>query len=198
MGDVSDAGTRVERTVKHGTPTDSLCMELELVVWSMRSIVVDYRESLPNLLDGELVAQLASAVLVGEQASPPERLFQGHGCEPPNRNDVLGIIGSVFPYCVSVGGLQLKGPERAGLPIYDQFCVFGVHGCSLDDADADVALLRNVHEDAGSDRQALERLGVPLAAAGRDKAVGDRIGPGARLPDSKGYIPVAAVPRGLR
>jgi hypothetical protein len=67
------------------------------------------------------VAQLASAVLVGEQSGLADRGFAVDGTQPPNGDDVLrlGVVGAVV-----VGAAPGEAEERALLAVDIQGGVF--------------------------------------------------------------------------
>lgn len=151
-----------------------------------------------EFVDGELVAQFAGAVLVGEHAWFPDGPIQGYGFDPLDRDDVLGGVGAFVRPRMQVGAFQSQCPEWAAFSVNDEVGFVGGDSGTLDDADPDVAMLRNVHEYPGPYGEGLQGPGVPVAAAGGDEPVGSSIVPGACSPvAAEGCVPVPSVPGGL-
>src|SRR5690606_19495737 len=96
---------------------------------------------------------------------------------------------------VSVVAFQGKISQTRRAPIVLDFRLVEAARFSADRADSYVSLLRNVNEDAGSDRQVPEGPRVPLATPAGDGAVPTSVYPGTPISDvAESHTPVVTVP----
>src|SRR5262249_4922287 len=100
-----------------------------------------------ELIKGEPVAQLGSAVLVGVHAGLPERLLAWPVLEPSHRYDPLVATR------VDVIAVQGKASQVVLLPVDVHGGLCEGHRVAGDDTHADVPALRDVRENPCSDRQ---------------------------------------------